>query len=51
MTGVLLAHALAATVEVGGIVALPLPDDAQEASYEGEPTLIVAGHAIVGVGT
>lgn len=51
MTSVLLAHALAATVEIGGTVALALPDGAQEASYEGEPAMVVAGHAIVGVGT
>lgn len=49
MTGLLLAVAAAAAVEVGGVLALPLPDDAQQALYRGEPTLIVAGHAIVGV--
>lgn len=44
-----LALAAAATVDVGGIIALPLPDDAQEALYAGEPTLVIADHAIVGV--
>lgn len=38
------------TVEVGGVVALPLPAGTQEVRYEGERTLIVAGHAIVGIG-
>ena len=38
-------------VEVGGVLALALPENAQEVRYGGEPALIVAGHAIVGVGT
>ena len=49
MTGLFLALAAAATVDVGGVLALPLPEDAQEAFYDGEPTLIVAGAAVVGV--
>ena len=49
MTSLFLALAAAATVDVGGVLALPLPDDAQEAFYDGEPTLIVTGNAIVGV--
>ena len=44
-----LALAAAATVDVGGVLALPLPDDAQDALYAGEPALVVDGHAIVGV--
>ena len=38
------------TVEVGGVVVLPLPEGTREVRYEGEQTLIVAGHAIVGIG-
>lgn len=43
---------LAATlsVEAGGVLALPLPEDAQAAHYQGQPALVVAGHAIVGIG-
>lgn len=37
-------------VEVGGVLALALPANTQEVRYDGEPALIVAGHAIVGVG-
>lgn len=37
-------------VEVGGVLALALPENTQEVQYDGEPALIVAGHAIVGVG-
>ena len=49
MTSLFLALAAAATVDAGGVLALPLPDDALEALYDGEPTLVVAGHAVVGV--
>lgn len=45
----LLALAAVVTVDAGGIVALPLPKDASHPRHLGEPTLVVAGHAIVGV--
>ncbi len=45
----LLALAAAITVEAGGVVALPLPDDASQPRHLGKPTLVVAGHAVVGV--
>ena len=44
----LLATALA--VDVGGIAALPLPPDAVSARYEAEDALVLAGHALVGIG-
>ena len=47
--GALTTLALAVTVPLGGIAALPLPEGAETALYNGEPTMIVAGHAIVGV--
>ena len=50
MIGTFLALAAAASVEVGGVAALPLPADALSAEYRGEPTLVVAGHAVVGIG-
>lgn len=47
-SGVLVAAA-AAAVEIGGVVALPLPEGATGARYQGDDALIVANHAIVGV--
>ena len=49
MTDVLFALAAMLSVDVGGVVALPLPDDTLATQYEGEQTLVVAGHAIVGI--
>ena len=37
-------------VDAGGVLAVPLPANAQGVSYEGEGVLVVTGHAIVGVG-
>ena len=45
----LLATAAAATVEIGGIVALALPDGATGVRYQNDDALVVAGHAVVGV--
>ena len=42
--------AAAAAVAIGGVVALPLPDGATSARHQGQEVLIVANHAIVGVG-
>ena len=36
-------------VDAGGVLAVPLPEGIQAAHYDGEPALVVAGHAIVGV--
>ena len=47
-SGVLVAAA-AAAVGIGGVVALPLPEGATGARYQGDDALIVANHAIVGV--
>ncbi len=49
MIEILFALAAATTVQVGGIGALPLPADAVGVQYQGEPALVVAGHAIVPV--
>ena len=49
MNALVLALAAVVTVDTGGIAVLPLPDDAVEARYDGDKTLTVAGHAIVGV--
>ena len=50
MIGTFLMLAAAVNVEVGGVAALELPADALRAEYRGEATLVVAGHAIVGIG-
>lgn len=39
----------AAVVAIGGVIALPLPDGATGARYQGDDALVVANHAIVGV--
>ena len=39
----------AAAVGIGGVIALPLPEGATGARYQGDDALIVANHAIVGV--
>lgn len=44
-----LVMAATVAVEIGGIVALPLPEDATGARYQGEDALVVGNHAIVGV--
>ena len=44
-----LAAAAAAAVDIGGVVALPLPEGATGARYQGHDVLIVANHAIVAV--
>lgn len=49
MTPLFLMLAAAVTVDTGGIAVLPLPDDALAARYQGQETLTVGGHAIVGV--
>lgn len=41
--------ATALSVEAGGVAALPLPEGTLQARYEGEQTLVVADHAIVGI--
>ncbi len=38
------------SVDAGGIAVLALPEDALAARYEGEQVLVVAGHAVIGVG-
>ena len=42
------APATAIEIGLGSVAALPLPIDAVSASVNGEPVLVVAGHAIVG---
>lgn len=37
-------------VELGGVAAVPLPIDAVAARVDGEPVLVLQGHAIVGAG-
>ena len=49
MPSAVVAAAAVAAVEVGGIVALPLPEDATGARHQGEDVLVVENHAIVGV--
>ena len=49
MASALLALATALSVDAGGVIAVPLPDDFADARYGEEPALVVAGHAIVGV--
>ena len=49
MTGFLLAAAM--TVQVGSIAALPLPPpNTVSASYQGGEALILANHAVIGIG-
>lgn len=48
MPSVLVAAA-AMAVEIGGVIALPLPEGATSARYQGDDALIVGNHAIVGV--
>lgn len=36
-------------VDAGGVLAVPLPKDVQSVRFQGEPALVVAGHAVVGV--
>ena len=50
MPSAVLALSAALAVDVGGVLAVPLPAAAQDVRYGGEPALVVAGHAIVGVG-
>lgn len=49
MMPLFLVLAAVVTVDTGGIAVLPLPDDALAARYQGQETLTVGGHAIVGV--
>ncbi len=49
MTNLLLAMATALSVDAGGVIAVPLPDDAADVRYGEEQALVVAGHAVVGV--
>lgn len=42
--------AAAVTVDTGGVAVLPLPKGTVDALYRDEPALIVADHAIVGIG-
>ena len=42
--------AISTAVAIGGVIALPLPDGATGARHDGEDVLVVANHAIVGVG-
>lgn len=50
MPSTLLALGAALAVDVGGVLAVPLPAAVEEVRYLGEPALVVAGHALVGVG-
>ena len=50
MTALVLMLAVTATVDTGGVAALPLPAGAVDVLYGDEPALIVADHVIVGVG-
>lgn len=49
MTSALILAAAAFTVDVGGVLAVPLPENALSARYDDQEALVVAGHAIVGV--
>ena len=49
MTSMLFALATALSVDAGGVLAVPLPDDSTDVYFGEEPALVVAGHAIVGV--
>ena len=49
MPSALLALAASLTVDAGGVIAVPLPDDFTDVRYGEEQALVVAGHAIVGV--
>ena len=49
MTSVLFALTTALSVDAGGVLAVPLPDDSADVYFGEEPALVVAGHAIVGV--
>lgn len=44
------AAAPAPSIEIGGVLALPLPEGATGAYVNDEPVLLVAGHAVVGAG-
>lgn len=49
MPSTLLALAATTSVAIGGVVALPLPDNTTSARYQGDDVLVVKGHAIVGI--
>ena len=49
MTSVIFALATALSVDAGGVLAVPLPDDASNVYFGEEPALVVSGHAVVGV--
>ena len=42
--------AAAVTVTVGGVAALPLPENPVSVEYQGDEALVLSGHAVIGIG-